>query len=239
MHPTQSQFFTFGRDAMLCVWDLKSRRQLKHCKLDSDGDALGISQSGQYLVIGFNNGTMLALDQEADFFPIAKRKDRDGTSITCIKFSPDDKICAIGGQDQTIMTYDVLNQFKPKQKLKGSSQTIWHMDFSVDSMMLQSHDNWFDMGTFKNDKASAYKWKNEVWHSWTRTEGWQVSGIYPHGASGEDINAVDRAPDGNVLATADDFGLVKLFRYPALGPDHTKYYGHSSQVTNIKFSKHS
>lgn len=84
---------------MLGVWDLKTRRQLKHCKLESDGDSLGISNSGKTLVVGFNNGTLIALDLEADFAPIAKRKDRNGSAITCIKFAPNDKICAVGGQD--------------------------------------------------------------------------------------------------------------------------------------------
>jgi microtubule-associated protein-like 6 len=34
----------------------------------------------------------------------------------------------------------------------------------------------------------------------------------------DDINAVDRSPDGKVLATGDDFGLVKLFKYPSPVP---------------------
>jgi len=62
VHPSKPLFYTFGRDSMLAVWDLKTRRQLKHCKLESDGDALGISHSGKILVVGFNNGTLLALD---------------------------------------------------------------------------------------------------------------------------------------------------------------------------------
>jgi len=28
----------------------------------------------------------------------------------------------------------------------------------------------------------------------------------------DDVNAVDRSPDGKILATGDDFGLVKLFK---------------------------
>ena len=84
MHPKEPIFYTFGRDQMLAVWDLKTRRQLKHCKLESDGDALGISHSGKTLVVGFNNGTLIALDLEAEFAPIAKRKDRNGSPITCI-----------------------------------------------------------------------------------------------------------------------------------------------------------
>ena len=69
------------------------------------------------------------------------------------------------------MTYDAKT-FKPLKKLKGSSQPILHMDFSLNSEMLQTFDNWFDMETGKNDKPSAIKWKNEAWNTWTRTEGW-------------------------------------------------------------------
>jgi microtubule-associated protein-like 6 len=40
-----------------------------------------------------------------------------------------------------------------------------------------------------------------------------------------------------VCATGDDFGLVKLFKYPAVGAGFTKYIGHSSHVTNVKFTR--
>ena len=43
-------------------------------------------------------------------------------------------------------------------------------------------------------------------------------GIFPAGADGTDVNAVDRSAqpwdDYHLLATADDFGQVKIFRYP-------------------------
>lgn len=90
---------------MLAVWDLKSRRQLKHCKLESGGDAIAFSNDGKYLVLGFVNGTQLALD--SNFQALSKRRDRAGKAIQCLKFSPDDRILAAGGHDQMILTYDV------------------------------------------------------------------------------------------------------------------------------------
>jgi WD40 repeat protein len=50
---------------------------------------------------------------------------------------------------------------------------------------------------------------------------------------------VDRDPGRGSLVTADDFGKVKLFRYPCVtaGAIHKEYRGHSSHVTNVKFSK--
>ncbi len=41
---------------------------------------------------------------------------------------------------------------------------------------------------------------------------WPVQGIWPPAADGTDVNAVHRSPDNKLLATADDFGRVKLFR---------------------------
>lgn len=52
---------------------------------------------------------------------------------------------------------------------------------------------------------------------------------------------MDRAPDGTVLATADDFGLVKLFKYPCPVEKASfhQFNGHSSHVTNVRFVKKS
>jgi WD40 repeat protein len=53
------------------------------------------------------------------------------------------------------------------------------------------------------------------------------------------VNGVDRSPDGNVVATADDLGLVKLFKYPCpeRNSSFNKYTGHSSHVTNCMFTR--
>lgn len=40
------------------------------------------------------------------------------------------------------------------------------------------------------------------------------AGIWPEGADGTDINAVDRSRDHKLVATADDFGRVNVFGWP-------------------------
>eukprot|EP00353_Schmidingerella_taraikaensis_P000779 CAMPEP_0185596004 /NCGR_PEP_ID=MMETSP0434-20130131/80267_1 /TAXON_ID=626734 ORGANISM="Favella taraikaensis, Strain Fe Narragansett Bay" /NCGR_SAMPLE_ID=MMETSP0434 /ASSEMBLY_ACC=CAM_ASM_000379 /LENGTH=51 /DNA_ID=CAMNT_0028224375 /DNA_START=339 /DNA_END=491 /DNA_ORIENTATION=- len=45
--------------------------------------------------------------------------------------------------------------------------------------------------------------------------GWPVQGIWP-GLDYTDVNAVDRSRNGLLLATGDDFGQVKLFKYPCV-----------------------
>jgi hypothetical protein len=55
---------------------------------------------------------------------------------------------------------------------------------------------------------------------------------------GSDINAVARSHSGHLVATADDRGLVNLFRYPAAqaGAGSVAYAAHSSHVMNVRWT---
>ena len=66
-----------------------------------------------------------------------------------------------------------------------------------------------------------------------------MQGIWPECADGTDVNSVCRNFGGNILASADDFGMVKLFKYPVYSERaaFNQYLGHSSHVTKVKFTK--
>ena len=82
--------------------------------------------------------------------------------------------------------------------------------------------------------------RDQLWATQTCIYGWPVRGLWPEGADGTDINACARCntEPGELIATCDDFGKVKLFRYPCIVPnaDCKPYSGHSSHVTNVGFS---
>ena len=82
--------------------------------------------------------------------------------------------------------------------------------------------------------------RNELWATQTVIYGWNVRGIWPEDADGTDINAVGRSNtnERDLVATSDDFGQVKIFRYPCIVPmaGNKAYSGHSSHVTNVAFS---
>ena len=77
------------------------------------------------------------------------------------------------------------------------------------------------------------------WASQTTPFGWHMRGIWPEDADGTDINACCRSNIGEreLLATADDFGKVKLFNYPCVVDDapFAVHPGHSAQVTSVRF----
>lgn len=58
--------------------------------------------------------------------------------------------------------------------------------------------------------------KGVQWASWTCVSGVEVNGIWPKYSDINDINSVDANFIGQVMVTADDYGIVKLFRYPCL-----------------------
>ena len=54
------------------------------------------------------------------------------------------------------------------------------------------------------------------WASWTGVLGPDVNGIWPKYSQVNDVNTTDALFERQVIATGDDFGLVKLFRFPSV-----------------------
>jgi hypothetical protein len=50
--------------------------------------------------------------------------------------------------------------------------------------------------------------RGSPWHTWTCTHGWAVTGLVPKVAGGTAVHAVSRSHRGDIIAVADDFGLV-------------------------------
>ena len=71
-----------------------------------------------------------------------------------------------------------------------------------------------------------------------------MQGVWQAGQDGSDINHADRTeqplPDGQrIVATANDDGQIKLYRYPACINENQGFKplcGHSSHVTKVRFN---
>jgi WD40 repeat protein len=103
---------TVGQDCMLGVWDIKTQRQTRYAKLECGANVVEYSEDGKKIAIGMLNGYLLVV-QSDDWAPVAKTQhSMNGQAITAIRFSPDNRTCAVGGQDGRIKVYDVESSFR-------------------------------------------------------------------------------------------------------------------------------
>ena len=155
---------------------------------------------------------------------------------------------AVGSHDRNIYLYDAsMNEDAKdvkvalKHKLKGHNSYISHIDFSSDGKWLQSNCGAYELLFWDvkrgRQQTSSGAMRDVQWATFTCVLGWPVQGIWPKCADGTDINAVDRSSSKDILITSDDFGKLKLFRYPCLEPgaSYGQESGHSSHVTNVRW----
>lgn len=239
-HPSLPRFASFGQDSLLAVWDLNEHKQIRHAKLESPGETVAYSPSGDSIAVGLQNGKVLILDAETLEVKVGKHDRVKGVSQ--IKYSPDGSILAAGGHDSIIITYLVNENYKLQYKMKGHSAAITHLDFSEAGAVIQSTSLSYELlyhnlSKGLHDPKGASANKDDAWNTWSCILGWPVQGIWPPCSDGSDINAVRRSKSRKVLATCDDFSQVKLFKYPCPVKNSAcnTYRGHSSHVTNCVF----
>jgi len=240
-HPTLPQFATAGYDKLLQLWDSMSHTILwskdigeqVHCVQFSNDGAIVIAGclQGQWLI--FNTMTRELLGKFVD----------GNEAIMTMKFSPDGNMLAIGSKDNNIYMYQVSEQYRFGKigKCTGHSGNILHIDWSLDNQTIRSNSADYELlfwnATTCRQITAPSKVRDVEWATHNCTLTFNSVGIWPETADGTDINACVRNHEGNLMATGDDFGKVKLYSYPVIQPKslHHSYAGHSSHVTNVTF----
>ncbi|XP_041352370.1 echinoderm microtubule-associated protein-like 6 isoform X2 [Gigantopelta aegis] len=240
VHPRKPMFATGSDDQTLRLWnmgnyDLLSKTTLEHkirsCAFDNDG---------QHIAAGFTDGSFMVL-RSRDLTEVVHIKDRKEV-IHEMKFSPCGHFLAVASNDNFVDIYSTEQRYKRVGTCSGSSSFITHIDWSDDSKHLQTNSGAAERLIFKMPTGKQATNKEEIasihWATFTGVLGPEVNGIWEKYTDTNDVNAVDANFTAQVVATADDFGLVKLFRFPCLkkGAKFRKYVGHSAHVTNVRFA---
>ncbi|EGR31701.1 hypothetical protein IMG5_103450 [Ichthyophthirius multifiliis] len=215
------------------------------------GKCIAIKYDGEYIAVGFKDGTLRLYDQNLNQVQCVRSAKE---WISDVKFSPDGTTLAAGSHDNAIYIHNIPDLKLKVKPLRKHSSYITHIDFSQDGNVLHSNCGayellYWNINQAKQITSGATSLRNEFWATWTATLGWPVQGIWPEAADGTDVNSVDRSnatfmgninpPDNYyLLATGDDFSKLKVFRYPCVqkGSKAIIGKGHSSFVTNVKFS---
>ncbi|EGR30797.1 hypothetical protein IMG5_123400 [Ichthyophthirius multifiliis] len=258
-HPNSSFYYTSGEDKILYKFDVKQRKMIKKLKLSYSCKVLAISSDGNYLAAGCKNGYLCILNPDSlqIINEIKEYINPDKDLISIMKFSPSSRklFVSYANPINYMVVFDSQNGFKKILEFKIQCR-INHMDFSEDGKTIQCNGvNNLLYYSAENGEAinnGFQLFKDEKWASWTIPRGFCTKGIWPPCTGGDDINAVERSPSGDVLVTSDDFSKVKLFKYPVhplmvqegktsrqQEQSYIKFTGHSSHVTNVRFLKDS
>ncbi|GMF47257.1 unnamed protein product [Phytophthora fragariaefolia] len=258
-HPTKPEYCTVGDDQTIRVWCLDRLSQPRVQRLECVARACALTDSADIVAVGFggrNAVTGLSKAAQAKtggivllcYSNLSKKVFEDRPSkqaISEMKFSPDGSVLAVGSHDHKIYLY-CLDRNATKITKSGffdkHQSYVTHFDFSADGQILQSncgaYELLFSNATTGKHITSASSTRDTSWHSWTCVLGWPVQGIWPPCSDGTDVNAVARNLREDLLVTSDDFGLVKLYRYPCVAKNASSldHRGHSSHVTNVRWS---
>ncbi|KAE9039083.1 Echinoderm microtubule-associated protein-like 6 [Phytophthora rubi] len=267
VHPSQREFVTVGDDRTLRVWDMDAKRLIQARALPAKARACAYSPDSELVAVGFggDNGVRQRrkpapkqgqTQSREGGFAVLRVRDLDTDKIVFedkpakewisdVKFSPCGNTLALGSHDNSIYLYSVssgASEFKKRKPFSKHNSYITHFDFSEDSNYLQSNCGAYEYlfcDTASSSHVSrASSLRDVKWATWTCTLGWPVQGIWPECADGTDINAVCASSSRTTLASGDDSGNVKFFRYPCI-PKGSKFIacrGHSSHVANVRFS---
>uniref|UniRef100_A0A8C8RE05 EMAP like 6 n=1 Tax=Pelusios castaneus TaxID=367368 RepID=A0A8C8RE05_9SAUR len=240
VHPKKPLAVTGSDDRSVRLWSLADHALIARCNMEEAVRSVSFSPDGSQLALGMKDGSFIVL-RVRDMTEVVHIKDRKEV-IHEMKFSPDGSYLAVGSNDGPVDIYAVAQRYKKTGECNKSSSFITHIDWSVDSKFLQTNDGAGERLFYKMPSGKHLTNKDEIkgihWASWTCVIGPEVNGIWPKYTNITDVNSVDGNYNSTVIVTGDDFGLVKLFKFPCLkkGAKFRKYAGHSAHVTNVRWS---
>ena len=94
------------------------------------------------------------------------------------------------------------------------------------------------LGKCEDSRGSDHS-REETWATQSLKLGKDRAGIKPAGVDGTHINSVAMSPDGGLLVTADDYGLVNVYNYPVEQSSSASrsFSAHSEHVVRVEFTK--
>ena len=268
INPTDSnEVATGGGDKSLRIWDLKKNKQKKFMMFPEDFRAIDWSSDGKFIIVGTMPGIIYYVDvkkwtRSAPFKSIfytdakgkgAQKSDKDKW-IQELKISPNNEYvafgshCGLGNTFSKIQVLQVTGNAKAPLKAYVTvdpkiTSALTHLDWSTDNDRIVCNSLAFELkyvsiGAKSVIKASSCVWEPDLWNTWTCLFGYPVQGIWPPDSTGYIVNYTCLSQNKKVVATGDDFSLVKLFKSPCLveHASYKAYGGHSSHVPKVRFT---
>ena len=241
-HPlVSSKVVTASFSSFIFVWNLKKRVLVTKCSAGFKVRSVAFSNpDGSHLAIGGVNGKMIVLNA-SNLSELVAEWHVCESAISVLSYSPQGAFLAAGSHDNCVDIFAAKQGYRRVARCSGSSSYITHLTWSAGGEILMVTDGAYEILYFESSsgfRKSTSNHRDTLWADWTCVLGFPVMGIWPDGSDGTDINSLHRSHDGRFVATADDYGMIKIFNWPCVVENarHRGYRGHSSHVTMCRFS---
>lgn len=250
-HPTLAILATASARGGVRFWNVADRKAAVGKVLRSEFPAWSLAfqpTDGSLLAVGMDKGLLEVMHFPSLQPTFRERLSRSAERVSSLRFSPCGRYLAAGSWDQEVylLHIDSESRVTLHRILSGNSSSIVSVMFSEDSryVMSNSKDCQILHWTTKDGtlQRSQSVFRDTRWQApWTSVLGWPVVGIWSDPKyDASDINSACQAyaPHHDLLAFGDDYGCVKLLRYPSpfLNPRIEVFTGHASFVTAVRFS---
>ena len=196
-----------------------------------------------------DGGADVADDELASARCVARVKSCDGP-ITALAFSPDGARLAVGSEDRAVSVHVVSRPGKDGEvrwlpsrvRCKGHAAAIRRRDWSPDSTTLRTSSRAHEIIHFdaRTGRQAIGDFRDAEWREWTSPVGFQAMGVFQDGGlAGNEVNTACRAGARRLLAAGDDFGRVRVLRWPCVAPNAPaaeQTEAHANHVSCVRFS---
>lgn len=244
-HPSEQLFVTSGTDRCLRFWSA-GKQEAVAADFADDIIAIDWSSCGRFLLIGDARGQLYSVDASSHR-PVNKcqhkqKLARKDTPVQAVKIAPNNNQAAFsvaGASGFDLVSVDPSSFQLRHDRVIEVGRSITSIDWSAGSDFLALCSK--AALVFCEPRAGKevpYKQVSQVqWQTWTGKLGFTVQGIWSDQRYSS-VTAVATSRSMRYLATAEDSGSLKLFKYPCTvhNAHHHVHQGHGSPVAALAFS---
>jgi len=260
-HPTLPRFATTADDATLRIWDADTSSVLAMTALEAPSRCCCFDPRGEKICVGLGSPIKKKAKQPdgkfvvlgvGDFGILFEGVTQGQRYLTDAKWSPSGSVVAFASADSKIYLFNADDGFALKASCVAHDAPIRSMDFSANSAYLLSNCSGGALNFFDADTghliSEPTRIRDQKWVTCTSTMQWATGGCWPPQRDGTDVTCCDAigpqfspgiASGPSILATGDNFGRLKLFRYPCDSSlaHHKLYRAHGSAGPPPCYSK--
>ncbi|CAM9284992.1 unnamed protein product, partial [Choristocarpus tenellus] len=262
VHHAKPIYSTAGDDGMLKEWNVTTQKLKRQLDLGGWIRAICYSPNGLLIAAGMGgevekrskrhtpreeDGKIKIISGMEENFRVVNELADAAGPISVIRFSPNGNRMAAASLDGNIYLYSVLENFQLQCIAEVGTEAVLRMDMSSDGEWIRAETR-SSSASFETHFISAETGEkctddkvisNETeFATWSGLCGPQATGVWPSSATGtQDVVSCCRSNSGNLLATANACGGIKLFRYPSVGRSASfkAFYAHSPGAKAVEF----